>query len=68
MSNTKRWIEDLEEKFYDEAAKLVKDSEVKEEALKKCEALRAKELPWMDASDVEELVEDFWHEYTAEYV
>lgn len=60
MSGTKRWVMDLEEKFYDDAEKIIKESDTVVEAQKKVEEIRAKDVPFMDVHEVIYQVADVW--------
>ena len=51
MSATKRWVMDLEEKFYDDAEKIIKECETVVEAQKKIEEIRARDVPFMEVAD-----------------
>jgi len=62
MSKTSKWVLDLEEKFFDIAEKLIKESEVLQQAITKVEIIRQLEYPWMDASDVQEAVTEVWND------
>ena len=62
MSATKRWVMDLEEKFYDDAEKIIKECDTVVEAQKKIEEIRARDVPFMDQYDVIYQVADCWME------
>jgi hypothetical protein len=66
MSNTKRYIMDLEEKFEDAIIKIVKDADCIEEAVKKAEELSSKEYNWIEADVVGEMVDFAWSEVQSE--
>ena len=67
MGKVKSWLMDLEDEFYDRAAKVVEDSETISEALKRVEFIRKHEYNWMDEDDVSGMVEDFWSDYWSKY-
>ena len=63
MAKVKSWMMDLEEQFYDKAAKIIMDCETESEAEKQCEDLRSKDYNFMDQDDVAGQVSDFWIDY-----
>ena len=63
MAKVKSWMMDLEEQFYDEAAKIIMDCETESEAEKRCETLRSEKYNFMDIDDVAGQVSDFWFDY-----
>ena len=63
MAKVKSLIMDLEEQFYDEAAKIIMDCETESEAENRCEALRSEQYNFMDIDDVAGQVSDFWIDY-----
>ena len=63
MAKVKSSIMDLEEQFYDEAAKIIMDCETESEAEKRCETLRSEKYNFMDIDDVAGQVSDFWFDY-----
>ena len=62
MSNTKNWVMDLEEKFWDKSIDIIKQSEVVQQAVSDVELLRAELVDWMDVAEVQEQVEEYWTE------
>ena len=60
MAKVKSLMMDLEEQFYDKAAKIIMDCETETEAETRSEDLRDKEYNFMDADDVAGQVSDFW--------
>ena len=64
MAKVKSSIMDLEEQFYDEAAKIIMDCETESEAEKRCETLRSEKYNFMDIDDVAGQVSDFWIDYS----
>ena len=66
MSNTKRWIMSLEEKFEDAIIEIVKDSACIEEAVKRAEKLSSIEYNWIEAAVVGEMVDFAWSEVQSE--
>ena len=63
MAKVKSLMMDLEEQFYDEAAKIIMDCETESEAEKRCENLRSEKYNFMDIDDVAGQVSDFWFDY-----
>ena len=63
MPKVKSLMMDLEEQFYDKAAKIIMDCETESEAEKRCEDLRSKDYNFMDQDDVAGQVSDFWIDY-----
>ena len=64
MAKVKSLMMDLEEQFYDEAAKIIMDCETESEAENRCEALRSEKYNFMDIDDVAGQVSDFWIDYS----
>jgi hypothetical protein len=60
MSNTKRYIEDLEDKFYGQVEEWVKKAVEIRQVRAQAEIARQVDYPWMDESDVTDLVEELW--------
>ncbi len=63
MAKVKSLMMDLEEQFYDEAAKIIMDCETESEAEERCETLRSEKYNFMDIDDVAGQVSDFWIDY-----
>ena len=60
MSNTKRYIEDLEDKFYGQVEEWVKKAVEIKQVRAQAEISKQVDYPWMDESDVTDLVEELW--------
>lgn len=63
MSKTGNYILELEDKFYGQVEEWVKKAVEIKQVRVQAEISRQVDYPWIDESDVTELVEELWLEY-----